>query len=82
MFDSVMALSHHRSRRCLRTVLKIRRIAVQDCLALRLVVRRTLGKVTTITECTGISDGEYYLAWAGRSNNSHPKIRFLKVLEG
>ena len=38
--------------------------------------------INTITECTGISDGEYYLAWVGRSNNSHPKIRFLKVLEG
>lgn len=38
--------------------------------------------ITTITECTGISDGEYYLAWVGRSNNFHPKIRFLKVLEG
>ena len=38
--------------------------------------------ISTITECTGISDGEYYLAWVGRSNNSHPKIRFLKVLEG
>ena len=38
--------------------------------------------ITIITECTGISDGEYYLAWVGRSNNSHPKIRFLKVLEG
>ena len=37
--------------------------------------------ITTITECTGISDGEYYLTWVGRSNNSHPKIRFLKVLE-
>ena len=37
--------------------------------------------ITTITECTGISDGEYYLAGVGRSNNSHPKIRFLKVLE-
>ena len=37
--------------------------------------------ITTITECTRISDGEYYLAWVGRSNNSHPKIRFLKVLE-
>ena len=37
--------------------------------------------ITTITECTGISDGEYYLAWMGRSNNSHPKIRLLKVLE-
>ena len=38
--------------------------------------------IPTITECTGISDGEYYLAWVGRSNNSHPKIRFLKVLDG
>ena len=38
--------------------------------------------ITTITECTGISDGEYYLAWVGRSNKSHPNIRFLKVLEG
>ena len=38
--------------------------------------------ITTITECTSISDGEYSLAWVGRSNNSHPKIRFLKVLEG
>ena len=37
--------------------------------------------ITTITECTSISDGEYYLAWVGRSNNSHPKIRLLKVLE-
>ena len=37
--------------------------------------------ITTITKCTGISDGEYYLAWVGRSNNSHPKIRFMKVLE-
>ena len=37
--------------------------------------------ITTITECTSISDGEYYLALVGRSNNSHPKIRFLKVLE-
>ena len=37
--------------------------------------------ITTITECTSISDGEYYLAWVGRSNNSHSKIRFLKVLE-
>ena len=35
--------------------------------------------ITTITECTSISDGEYYLAWVGRSNNSHPKIRFLKI---
>ena len=38
--------------------------------------------ITTITECTGISDGEYYLAWVGRSNNSHPKIRFPESTGG
>lgn len=37
--------------------------------------------ITTVTECGGISDGEYYLAWIGRSNNTHPYIRNIKVLE-
>ena len=37
--------------------------------------------ITTVTECSGVSDGEYYLAWVGRSNNSHPYIRNIKVLE-
>lgn len=38
--------------------------------------------ITTVTECSGISDGEYYLAWVGRSNNTHPKIKSIKILEG
>lgn len=37
--------------------------------------------ITTLTECSGVSDGEYYLAWVGRSNNTHPYIRNIKVLE-
>lgn len=37
--------------------------------------------ITTVTECSGVSDGKYYLAWVGRSNNSHPFIRNIKVLE-
>lgn len=37
--------------------------------------------ITTVTECSGVSDGEYYLAWVGRSNNSHPYIRNIKILE-
>lgn len=37
--------------------------------------------ITTVTECSGVSDGEYYLAWVGRSNNSHPYIRSIKILE-
>lgn len=38
--------------------------------------------IATVTECSGVSDGEYYLAWIGRSNNSHPKIKSIKILEG
>ncbi|MCM1269804.1 MAG: hypothetical protein NC247_04140 [Ruminococcus flavefaciens] len=34
------------------------------------------------TDCTGINAGEYYLAWVGRSNNTHPVIQSVKVLEG
>lgn len=37
--------------------------------------------ISTLTECEGISSGIYYLAWVGRSNNSHPLIRSIKVLE-
>ncbi len=37
--------------------------------------------ITTLTECSGVSDGEYYLAWVGRSNNTHPYIRSIKILE-
>ncbi len=38
--------------------------------------------ITVETDCTGITAGEYYLAWVGRSNNSHPKIKSIKILEG
>lgn len=38
--------------------------------------------ISTLTECEGVSSGKYYLAWVGRSNNSHPLIRSIKVLEG
>ncbi len=37
--------------------------------------------ITTETDCTGIQSGEYYLAWVGRSNNTHPMIQSVKVLE-
>ncbi len=38
--------------------------------------------ISTVTECGDISAGMYYLAWVGRSNNTHPLIRSVKVLEG
>ena len=36
--------------------------------------------ITTITECSGASDGEYFLAWIGRSNNTHPIVKRIQVL--
>ncbi len=36
--------------------------------------------ITTVTECSGVSDGEYYLAWVGRSNNTHPVVKRIHVL--
>ena len=37
--------------------------------------------ITTESACDGISPGEYYLAWIGRSDNTHPIIRSVKVKE-
>jgi hypothetical protein len=37
--------------------------------------------VTTETACNGIDPGEYYLAWIGRSNNTRPIIRSVKMKE-
>lgn len=35
--------------------------------------------ITTLTKCDGITAGQYYVAWVGRSNNSHPKIKSVQV---
>ena len=37
--------------------------------------------ITTETSCSGISPGVYYLAWIGRSDNTRPIIRSVKVRE-
>jgi hypothetical protein len=37
--------------------------------------------ITTETACNGIDPGEYYLAWIGRSNNTRPIIRSVKMKE-
>ncbi|WP_295219167.1 hypothetical protein [Ruminococcus sp.] len=36
--------------------------------------------ITTVTKCDGVSDGEYFLAWVGRSNNTHPIVKRIQVL--
>lgn len=32
--------------------------------------------ITTVTECSGVSEGKYYLAWIGRSNT---RIRISEI---
>lgn len=36
--------------------------------------------ITTLTPCTGVTTGNYYLVWVGRSNNSHPKIKTISAI--
>ena len=36
--------------------------------------------ITTLTPCEGVTTGTYYLAWVGRSNNSHPLIRSVTAI--
>lgn len=36
--------------------------------------------VAAIAACSGVPDGEYYLAWIGRSNNTHPVVKRIQVL--
>ena len=35
---------------------------------------------TGLTACDAAADGEYYLCWVGRSNNSHSVVREVKVM--
>ncbi len=36
--------------------------------------------ITGLTACDSADEGEYYLCWVGRSNNSHPVVREVKVM--
>ncbi|MEE5994836.1 MAG: hypothetical protein V3G42_16675, partial [Oscillospiraceae bacterium] len=38
--------------------------------------------ISVLTDCTDVGIGDYYLAWKGVSDNTHPKIKSIKVLEG
>ena len=37
---------------------------------------------TVLIACESITSGEYYLAWKAVSDNTHPYIRSIKILEG
>ncbi len=36
--------------------------------------------ITGLTACDAAAAGEYYLCWVGRSNNTHPVVREVKVM--
>ena len=58
------------------------KIKAGDCVEVSFEWLYSANFITTLTSCENVPNGEYYLAWAGRSNNSHPKIKLIKVLEG
>jgi len=38
--------------------------------------------ISVLIDCTDIAIGQYYLVWKGISDNTHPKIKSVKVLGG
>lgn len=36
--------------------------------------------ITTLSSCENVTAGDYYLAWLGRSNNSHPLINSITII--
>ena len=36
--------------------------------------------ITGLTACDAVPNGEYYLCWVGRSNNTHPIVQEVKVM--
>ena len=55
-------------------------INVNNAISLKFKWLQSESFITTITECSGVSDGEYFLAWVGRSNNTHPMMKQIQVL--
>lgn len=37
--------------------------------------------INVLHECSGINDGEYYLAWKAVTDNTSPMIRSVKVVD-
>ncbi len=58
------------------------KIKVGDCFEVSFEWLYSADFITMLTSCENVPSGEYYLAWTGRSNNSHPKIKSIKIMEG
>lgn len=58
------------------------KIKAGDCFEVSFEWLYSADFIATLTSCENVTSGEYYLAWVGRSNNSHPKIKSIKIMEG
>ncbi|MCM1008473.1 MAG: collagen-like protein [Ruminococcus flavefaciens] len=56
------------------------KIKAGDCIELSFEWLYSVDFITTLISCKNVPAGEYYLAWVGRSNNSHPLVKWIQVL--
>lgn len=58
------------------------KIKNNDCRKISFEWLYSVNYITTLISCSGIPAGEYYVAWIGVSDNTHPKIKSIKIMEG
>jgi len=58
------------------------KIKAHDCIELSFNWLYSEGYITTLTSCSDVPPGEYYIAWVGVSDNTHPKIQTVKLMKG
>jgi hypothetical protein len=56
------------------------KIKAGECVEISFELLYSSNFTTTLTSCSNVPPGEHYLAWTGRSNNSHPMIRSIKIM--
>lgn len=56
------------------------KIKAGDCIEISFEWLYSVDFITTLISCENVPNGKYYLAWIGRSNNSHPMIKRIQVL--
>lgn len=58
------------------------KIKEHDCIELSFNWLHSEDYITTLTSCSDVPPGEYYIAWVGISDNTHPKIKTVKLIKG
>ncbi|MGN0575277.1 MAG: hypothetical protein ACI4J2_04530, partial [Ruminococcus sp.] len=58
------------------------KISSNDCIEVPFEWLYSDSYIATVTSCSDIPAGEYYLAWTGISDNTHPKIKSVKIRKG